>query len=249
MNIIHKLLIALSCALPVLCLAGNGKSPSVICPLKPDPPPLIDGNPREWQSLPGTIEISGEQVQWGKAKWKNKEDLSGFVNFCWDENYLYVLAQVTDDKVLVTKSGKYLVRADHIELDIDPVWKAGCKGGFTKQQFIIGMSPGNMEHTGDPMLDSDPEFYIYCPQNIQSAEGIDVASARTEKGYLIEACIPWKLLGTKPEQGDTIGLDIHLSDSDNVEDQEKMTSLYPGAWKGRKRENMIPVMLTGAKVK
>jgi hypothetical protein len=57
MNIIHKLLIALFCALPVLCLAGEVKAPALICPLKPDPPPLIDGNPKEWQSLPGAIEI------------------------------------------------------------------------------------------------------------------------------------------------------------------------------------------------
>lgn len=61
MNFIHKVLITLSCALPVLCLAGNVKATGVICPLKSDAPQLIDGNPKEWQSLPGTIEISGEQ--------------------------------------------------------------------------------------------------------------------------------------------------------------------------------------------
>ncbi len=245
MSIGNKLLIALFSALPLLCWAGGMKTPGIICPLKSDPPPLIDGNPKEWQSLPGAIEITGEQVRWGKAKWKNEEDLSGTVNFCWDSNYFYVLAQVTDDKILVTKSGKNLFQTDHIELDIDPCWTPGCKGPFTKQQFVIGISPGNMEKTGDPISDIEPEFYIYCPQDIKSAEGIDIASTRTDNGYLIEARISWELLGTKPVQGKTIGLDIHFSDSDNVEDQEKMTSLYPGDWTGRKREKMMPVMLTG----
>lgn len=231
-------------ALPLLCLAEGMKMPRIICPLKPDPPPLIDGNPKEWQTLPGLVEITGEHVRYGKMKWKNEEDLSGSVQFCWDENYLYVLAQVTDDKILVTKSGKDLWKTDHIELDIDPFWTPGCNGDFAKRQFVIGISPGNMEKSGDPMLDREPEFYIYNPEGITPPGDFDIASNRTETGYLIEARIPWKLLGIKPEQKKIIGLDIHFSDSDNVEDQEKMTSLYSGDWTGRKREKMIPVMLT-----
>lgn len=245
----NKLLLSMLFSLPLLCFGGEEKKAGLICPLKPDPPPLIDGNPKEWQSLPGTIEINGEQVRWGKAKWKNEEDLSGIVNLCWDENYFYVLAQVTDDKVMVTKSGKFLFRTDHIELDIDPVRTPDCKGPFTNKQFIVGVSPGNMEKSGDAMQDSEPEFYIYCPDNLKLAPGIDVASSSTETGYLIEVRIPWKLLGIKPAKGKIIGLDVHFSDSDNTDDQEKMTSLYPANWQGRKRENMLPVTLTGTQGK
>jgi len=246
MNICSKLLIASLLALPLLCQAEEAKAkmPAIICPLKTDPPPSIDGNPKEWQALPGVVEITGEMIKKGKEKWKGDADLSGAVQFCWDSNYLYVLAQVTDDKILVTKTGVDMWRTDHVELDIDPFWTPESSGIFGKQQFVIGLSPGNLKKTGDPMQDIEPEFYIYYPQEISQGQEIDIAASRTEGGYIIEARIPWKMLGIKPEQGKTIGADFHLSDSDDAADQEKYTSLNPEPWAGRKRERMLPFMLT-----
>jgi hypothetical protein len=225
--------------------------PKVMCPLKPDPPPVVDGELNEWQNVPGTIEITPAQVRWGKPKWKDEDDLGGTFHMCWDQNYLYLAAEVIDDKIMVSHSGNQLWMSDHIEFDIDVDWKTGVKGEFGKKQFVFGFSPGNFQNTGDPLNDITAEFYVFRPAGIADNAEIDVASKRTEDGYTLEVRIPWKFFGISPKQGDTIAFDIHFSDSDDALQQETMTSLYPAVWKGRKRERMIPVVLgdTSGKVK
>jgi hypothetical protein len=224
--------------------------PKVICPQKPDPPPVVDGELIEWENLPGAVEITPAHVRWGKTKISGESDLGGTLRLCWDKNYLYLAADVIDDKIRVTQSGRDIYKTDHIEFDIDLAWKPGVKGVFGEGQLAFGFSPGNFSNTGDPMVDLEPEFYIFYPDLADNAE-IDVASKKTEDGYTLEVRIPWSFLKVKPQIGTLIAVDIRLSDSDGTNDQESMTSLYPAAWKGRKREKMIPVFLgdTSGKVK
>lgn len=225
--------------------------PQIMCPLKPDPPPVVDGELTEWQNVPGAIEITPDQVRWGKPKWKDEDDLSGIFHMCWDQNYLYLAANVIDDKVMVVHSGNKLWMSDHIEFDIDVDWQPGIKGDFKNKQFVFGFSPGNFQNTGDPLNDIPAEFYVFRPAGIGDNAEIDVASKRTEDGYSLEVRIPWKFFGIVPKQGKTVGVDIHFSDSDDAHQQETMTSLYPAEWAGRKRERMIPVALgdTSGKIK
>ena len=151
-----------------IILSANAKTKQkIICPQKTDPPPVIDGDINEWLSLPGEIIITEEHVQWGKEKWKNEDDLSGSFHLCWDVNYLYILAEVIDDKLLVTQSGNDLYKTDHIEIDIDTDYHPDAKGSYTAKQFLIAVSPGNMEDSGDPLTDIGPEFYIYHPVNLK----------------------------------------------------------------------------------
>jgi hypothetical protein len=217
---------------------------NLICPQKTDPPPVIDGDIDEWLNLPGKIPVTGKDVRWGKSKWKDDDDLSGCFQLCWDANYLYILADVTDEKLLVTKSGVNLYQTDHIEVDIDTDYQPDAKGTYSAKQFLIAFSPGNMEDTGDPLVDIAPEYYIYNPVDIKIEHNIYVASKPTEYGYIIELRIPWKLLKVKPEIGMTIGIDLHLSDSDESENQESLTTLSSGKWDKRNRSKMQPAKLT-----
>lgn len=226
--------------------ADNKPTGKLICPQKNDPPPVIDANINEWLALPGEITVNASHVKWGKAKWENEDDLSGSFRICWDQNYLYVLAEVIDDKLLVTQSGAKLYQTDHIEIDIDTDYQPGVKGPYTNKQFVIAIAPGNMEDTGDPLTDIGPEFYIYNPVDLKLEQNIDIAAKATEDGYIIEARIPWKILGVKPAVGVVLGIDLHLSDSDDSEDQETLTTLHPGPWPRRDRSKVQPVVLTNA---
>lgn len=230
----------------VVVLAADKPVGKLICPQKNDPPPVIDANINEWLALPGEIAVNASHVKWGKAKWKGESDLSGNFRICWDHNYLYILAEVIDDKVLVTQSGAKLYQTDHIEIDIDTDYQPGVKGSYTNKQFAILIAPGNMETTGDPLTDIGPEFYIYNPANMKLEQSIDIAAKGTEDGYIIETRIPWKILGVKPEIGVVLGLDLRLSDSDDCENQETLTTLSPDAWTGRDRSKLQPVVLTDA---
>ena len=66
-------------------------------------------------------------------------------------------------------------------------------------------------------------------------------------GYVLEARIPWKVLGVRGpvKPGMVFGIDVHFSDSDNAAVQESMTSLNPIPWQGRRQENILKMVLTG----
>ena len=77
---------------------------------------------------------------------------------------------------------------------------------------------------------------------------MDVGASITEDGYVLEARIPWKVLGIKGNvtAGMVFGVDVHISDSDKDFVQECMTSLNNTTpWKGRKQENIPKMVLTG----
>lgn len=221
----------------------------VLCPLKPDPPPVIDADPDEWQNLPLEIEIGEKNVTWGKAKWDGEEDLSGIIKLCYDQNYLYILADVVDEKITVAP-GREMFSCDHVELTFYAKYELGQKGPINNDWRVIGFSPGTMDPVGDIFTDITPEAYIVRPINTDSSN-IDVEAKETEEGYLLEARIPWEILGVKKpvKLGQYFGFDIHLSDSDSGQDQETLTSLNPKTWAGRQTENLLQLILTGTEGK
>ena len=77
---------------------------------------------------------------------------------------------------------------------------------------------------------------------------MDVGSSITEDGYILEARIPWKVLGVAKtvQPGMAFGVDVHLSDSDSGKMQETMSSInFTTPWKGRQQENILKMVLTG----
>lgn len=236
----------------LVCLAaglawggGSAVRPVFPCPMKPDPPPSIDGDGREWDHLPGAVEIGEAHVTWGKANWQGVDDLSGTLQFCYDSNYFYVLADVVDDVVTIG-GGKDMFSCDHVELTFAPVFAEKGTGPRGEDWRIIGFSPGTQEASGDIFSDLSPEAYLHSPINTDSS-AIDVASRPTEKGYVLEARIPWRLLGVKgtPQPGAVFGFDLHFSDSDSGTSQETLTSLNTMPWRGRHQETILKLVLTG----
>jgi hypothetical protein len=242
-----KIIYSLVLVASIFSLAADEKKiPAVLCPLKPDPPPVIDGSITEWFKLPGENEVEEKNILYGKNNWKNEKDLSGFFKFCWDKNYLYIMAEVVDDIHKYNNVGKDIWKNDSVMIEIDTAWKPGIKGKFHDKQFQIAFGAGNLENSGDPIFDILPEFHIFYPKNVKKNVKIDVAAKRSEHGYNIEARIPWKLLEVKPVKGMIFGIDFHLSDSDESNDQETMSYLYPHTDKRirlRHREKLVPVKL------
>jgi len=216
------------------------------CYYIPDPPPSIDGYLTEWYRMKG-IEIKGENVVYGKDKWKGESDLSGVIWVGWRNECLFIAVDVVDDKFVQNMTGKDLWKGDHIEIDINPEYEQGKTGIFTEKQFMIGISPGNLQNTGDILLDIPPEYYIWQPM-MKEDVGIKVMARKTGKGWSIEASIPWKVLKVEAKEGKIISVDIRISDTDSPDIQEKMTSLYKKSkWEGRKLERLIPLKLVEVK--
>ena len=241
-------------AISQFCFADDPKAPApaaparveYCCPLKPDPPPVIDGDNREWELVPNAMTVQDKNVTWGRHNYKGDEDLSGTITLCYDQNYLYLLAEVVDDKLIV-EDGKIFI-TDHIELSFVPMFDASLNGVVDKTKlYVLGFSPGNFENTGDPLLDIEASGTMVFPIGAPW-DGMDVEASMTEEGYLLEARIPWRILGVKSadvKQGATFFIDVHLSDSDNGPTQETLTSLNPIKWAGRRWENLLKMTLVG----
>ena len=203
-------------------------------PLKPDPPPSVDGQLGEWRRTPGAFQLNRpEQVTFGKDKWTSPADLSATVWLAWREKYLYLAAEVTDGRFYQTASGKEMYLGDHIELFLDLTPDADPeRKGMAEGQFQIGFSPGNFRRTGDIFADLRPEAFVYIP-SMRCADDVQVAASRTERGYALEAAIPWSLLGVrKAEVGMPLSLEVAISDTDSTEPaQDTMITYLTSPWR------------------
>jgi hypothetical protein len=222
-------------------------------PYKPDPPPAIDGRLEEWENVPGACILDRKaQVVHGAAAWRSPRDLSAKVWLAWREEYLYLAADVTDDRHVQQGRGIAMWRGDHVELyldatpDNDPARTAWGRG-----QIHLGFSPGSLQQTGDPLTDLPPEAVVFYPEGA-AAQGVLVAAQKTEKGYALEAAIPWTLIAQLARQpalragiGLPLGFEVGISDTDGSEAaQEKLMTILTAPW-GHFRNRLIAAALSG----
>ncbi len=140
--------------------------------------------------------------------WTGKEDLSADIYLLWDDDALYVAAKVTDDVPFDnSKEGPDIWDGDAIEIMLGLDEKADPKRMFfVKQDYQIGISPGNEK-------DIKAGEWVWRRDDYEG--GIEVASVKWDKGYIIESKIPFKALGGfKPEVGRKIDFDISVDDGD-----------------------------------
>jgi len=199
-----------------------------VIPLKPDPPPAVDGELTEWINRPGALVlIRREQATWGGSAWSSPTDLSARVSFAWRQDTLYLAASVTDDQLRQSQRGAGIWRGDHVMLFLDVLPDdEPQRDAFGRGQFQIAFSPGNFSRTGDPGVDCPPEIYCYQPRGTRLA-GASIAATQTPQGYDLEAALPWAQLGVSaPAAGTALRLEVAVSDTDGAEARQEtlMTS-------------------------
>ena len=148
----------------------------------------------------GVIKVDGEkEVMWDQAKEVQFQIRTGAAKasasarLLWDEQYLYVLADVTD--AVLDKSSSAVHEQDSLEVFID-----------------------ENNHKSDSYEEDDKQYRVNFV-NEQSfngkqctAENILSASVQTDKGYRIEASYKWTDI--TPAIGDTIGIDLQINDAE-----------------------------------
>lgn len=219
----------------VLLLAAGvlANEQTYLIPLKSDLPIAVDGDLRDWASVPGATPLQGaEHVTWGASNWTGREDLGGTVHLAWRQEGIYLGVEVIDDVVAQTQRGPTMFRGDHIELfiDVNPDPQRPPTT-FGPQQFQFAFSPGNFGQTGDPLFHIQPEAYPYEPQGA-STEGVRLAVSRTPQGYDLEAFIPFSLIGvSNPAPGTLLAGEVAISDTDSAEPaQQSFMTLSTEPW-------------------
>ncbi|MCX6910445.1 MAG: hypothetical protein NTY01_20715, partial [Verrucomicrobia bacterium] len=145
--------------------SSRADEPVIGIPMKPDPPPAVDGQLEDWGNVPGALLLNrAEQATWGGGAWKSPSDLSAKVWLTWRQDMLYLAADVTDDKIRQTERGTGIWKGDCIQLylDVGPDDES-ARSHFGKGQFQIAFSPGNFQKTGDSLADCPPEAYCFKP--------------------------------------------------------------------------------------
>lgn len=148
----------------------------------------------------GIIAVDGQkETVWDQAKDVQLQIRTGTTKaavtakLLWDEQYLYVLADVTDAALDKTSSETH--EQDSLEVFID-----------------------ENNHKSDSYEDDDKQYRINY-ENAQSFSGSNCneenvvsAAVVTDKGYLIEAAFKWTEIA--PAVGDTIGVELQINDAE-----------------------------------
>lgn len=181
-------------------------------------PALIDANLDQWT----LTEYPINHVVYGSEKWAGATDLSGSVMAGWDQNNLYLGVRVMDDHYVQNMTGENIFLGDSLELLLDNNLADDFYTQYlSADDYQLGISPGK----GSP--GNAPSAYLWYPKNISGSKSqVLIASKATSDGYIVEAAIPWSVLGVTPANGQHYGFVFSISDNDNASHdvQQKMVS-------------------------
>lgn len=171
---------------------------------------IIDGNNDDWDrtglEIPLVADVFGNT------------DSTGFystVKLAWDDQYIYLLAEVHDDVVFQNNEAP-LWRNDGMELFLTKK-----KGTSEILQILIAQ----------PLTDDFPVAQIqtaYFGKTKKEADPgeILISSQITDKGYNTELAVPFSFLNAEPAFGDTLGLNFYIGDSDSKTKHNKFSWHY-----------------------
>jgi tetratricopeptide (TPR) repeat protein len=161
--------------------------------------PAIDGNVDDaWAGVPSHA-IS--HVSYTAPD--SEADLSANFKTMYDSQALYLLVEVTDDRLVSDSAESWL--DDGVEVFIDAENSKSNVYGDKDYQYHF---------------DWDSSAPAVGESHHNKTNGVQYAFARTDKGYRLEAKLPWSTLGTTPAVGKKIGIDVHVNDDDDGGDRD-----------------------------
>jgi hypothetical protein len=160
----------------------------------------IDGRGDDWPGVPAET-IGAKQVVEGS----DAGGVEAAFKVCWDEEFLYILVNVTDSTPMKnTHTGSGIWAGDGVEIFVGPEdLDAGGPLKFTDRQVLVRGS----------VIDGKTDCYFANAPEVAAATQIAVVPGVDGKGYTIEAAIPFKALGFRPQEGKEIRFDLAVDDS------------------------------------
>lgn len=181
----------------------------------------IDGKLNEWKSLNHIVDQDDYLVS-DPFSHNGPKDGSFKFSVAYDEKYLYVAAQVTDDEILVNDGTRpYRQDGFHINLDARTAQVAATGRGEWGQTLYLGQSPSSS---------SEKEDQLFRPKSLP--EGTMAVTVKTKDGYITEVAIPVEYI--KEKQGadwETVRLNISVTDYDNDKNHQS-TIFWRPEWRG-----------------
>jgi outer membrane protein assembly factor BamB len=172
----------------------------------------IDGKADDWAdkglrviSLPGA-----------KGVMRAPEDLDPCFRLGWCKDGLLLLAEIRDSVVYENPDPAQLYAGDALEFFMT------TQVGST-EAFQVIVAPGATDTQAKPRY----RFYDWRKATRGAALAMDVASAKTAGGYLVEAMLPWKNLKIQPAAGLEFGLQVFVDDHDKDKRPQFLALWHP----------------------
>ncbi len=168
-------------------------------------PPGIDADTGEWDGAP---DVPVDHVIAGGA---GDVGFGARARLGWDEDAWYILAEVTDPTITQTHAGE-----PHLLYEGDSI---GFEIGTDLVTTPVSRLRGDDSHV---LIGPTPEEGVVVARNVpegsafEKGSGIDAGSYAirlTGDGYVVEAAVPWSLLGMDPPTPGTV-LATNLTASD-----------------------------------
>ncbi|MFH1583856.1 MAG: sugar-binding protein [Actinomycetota bacterium] len=180
----------------------------------------IDGITEKWEDFDS---FSAFKVTYNSKALTSPSDLSGRFYSVWDDKYLYIIIDVTDD--VLTPLGKEddILKGDGLLLSID----SNLYGDLNERildadDYQLFISPGNFSNIPAQVKTIVPEQY--------ELSGINIASSKKVGEYYIELKIPWIQIGIQNPQDKTpFGFNLDILDTDHLGECELIISSSPRA--------------------
>ncbi|MEA2002179.1 MAG: CHAT domain-containing protein [Actinomycetota bacterium] len=186
--------------------------------------PTIDGSDDEWASR---FAYLSEFKVFGEDNIENDADLSARWRVAWDNAFLYVFAEVSDDEIVQVNTGSSLFKGDTIAFYFDgDLADDAPNAGINDDDFAFFLAPDSGENWVRLVPNSEGTFFGSADAVVSDAD-LEVATQLTAAGYNIEARVPWNLLGVSsphPDQEFRMTLDVSDNDTPGTSDQQAMRS-------------------------
>ncbi len=179
--------------------------------------PRLDGDVSEWGG--GWSPIAA--VSLGRENWQDAADLSGDFQTAWSPNGLLLAVRVVDETYRDGPNGTQMYRGDGLEIHFDRrLGSDFTEADISDDDYQLGLSFG-------PNFNS-LRAYRWYPYNLEEAFRLEGAAVPTERGYQVEALIPWRIFevnGDGLESGQTFGFNVSINDNDgNAPEQQSVVS-------------------------
>lgn len=184
--------------------SGKEKGGRVMIADRVTTPLKIDGQGGDWPGVPAERIGGANQLVQGASA----EGFESATKVCWNDEYLYVIADVADETPMLNKhKGRDLWDADGVELFMGAEQME--KGGqllFTDRHLLLSAGTEDNYH------------YFNAPEQYECQVAV---APKAGGGYTLETAVPWKAIGIKPEANKEILFDIAINDSSDGSRRER----------------------------
>lgn len=163
-------------------------------------------------------------VTWGEENWGEVEDASLAVRALFDGVYLYLLAEVTDDELVLPRGNDDILASDHLELWIDRLTPdiSVQELGYVYDDFERKKDKYTVQIAVTQSSDGGTLAQMWLPEDSNENPGIEAGFSREGIIWTAELAIPWDMIHPRGPV-DYFSFSLVFSDSDDKSNHKQET--------------------------